>query len=401
MAKIAIISLYASTFFDGKGLRIGGAEKRAALISKWTAKLGFKTQLVLAKPKKQIQRLNSRQMDGVIPVYFNRYPSSGGVRNPKFKSTLQGKIKDKVRAILGLPIVSHQQQNEKRIVRFYSKLQADLFIGITTAPWVYEFLFSAKQLGAKTCLILAHDTDIVANKKNENPTYNPIDDLKIRTLLIADSIVCQNKFQEEKMAGLFPEKRVFKLNNPVDDTLLEMQRRQVLWIGKLNRIKNPLAALELARLNLDIPFLIVANPGDPLNPEDEQIKIEFLNQIPPNVTYLESVSPNTIPELMASSYAFLNTAFSEGFPNTILEAAVQETPSLCLFVNPNEALVPKGLGRTFNGDLNAMSNCLKSLVQYPDQRIRMGKEARKYALKNHRLEEIQTECQKILTELVC
>jgi glycosyltransferase involved in cell wall biosynthesis len=103
---------------------------------------------------------------------------------------------------------------------------------------------------------------------------------------------------------------------------------------------------------------------------------------------------------MASSYVFLNTAFSEGFPNTVLEAAVQETPSLCLYVNPNEALNPNGLGRTFNGDLIAMSTCLKELVNSPNQRKKMGESARKYVLKNHRLEIIKTDWGKILIEML-
>jgi glycosyltransferase involved in cell wall biosynthesis len=400
MAKIAFISLYASSFFNGKGLRFGGAEKRAAVLSTWSALLGFKTYLVLAKPQKKEERLNSRQMDGVVPIYFNRYPSSGGASNPKFKSTLRLRIEDKIRSILGLPFISQKDKNEKRIVNFYSKLNANLFVGITTAPWVYEFLFSGQKLGVKTCLILADNTDIVDIHSFESQCINPMDELRLNTILIADSVVCQNAFQEERMTTLFPQKKIFTLNNPVNDSMVVSLRKHVLWIGKFNAIKNPLAALDLARLNPEIPFLIVANPGDPLNPKDVEIQTGFFRDLPKNVKYLESVSPQNIPELMASSWVFINTSISEGFPNTILEAATQETPSLCLFVNPNEALVPKGLGRTFNGDLNAMSTCLKELVNSPNQRKKMGESARKYVLKNHRLEIIKTDWGKILIEML-
>ena len=100
--------------------------------------------------------------------------------------------------------------------------------------------------------------------------------------------------------------------------------------------RRPLLVLQLAQGLPDVQF-VLAGYG-PL-----QAEIEQLARAIPNVRLVGRVTPDEGLVLMKRASVFVNTSMIEGFPNTLLESLVCETPYLS-FYDPDEIICRYGLG---------------------------------------------------------
>ncbi len=148
----------------------------------------------------------------------------------------------------------------------------------------------------------------------------------------ADRIICQTEWQQHRLRALVTTLNLI-VPNPVDTNRYapvgndQVMRDHVLWIGRYDNFhKRPLLALKVAAACPEIPFLFVIHQGD------QQIRTDVLEAKTQNVTIVDYLPNNVMPEAFRSARLYMSTGSKEyeGFPNVFLEAAASGTPVLSL-----------------------------------------------------------------------
>jgi glycosyltransferase involved in cell wall biosynthesis len=127
------------------------------------------------------------------------------------------------------------------------------------------------------------------------------------------------------------------------------------------------------RLDLTKVAIIVAGDG----PMRSQIAVK-LNKLAPHVHFLGRVSPGNVPTLLTNCDLHVTTSEKETRGLTILEAFAAGIPAIA----PNAGGVVENINHSKNGllytpgDRSDFINKLKILVENPDLRQQMGRQAK-------------------------
>jgi glycosyltransferase involved in cell wall biosynthesis len=139
-----------------------------------------------------------------------------------------------------------------------------------------------------------------------------------------------------------------------------------------------------------MPFVLVVNPERRASGETLRLCA------PANVTFLETVPPETMPALFRGALAFLSTSAFEGFPNTFLEAGKFRVPIVSLEVDPEGFLEEGGAGLRVGDDVAAAAAALRRLRGDPEEARRMGEAGRKIVARRHDLGVVVARMDRIL-----
>jgi glycosyltransferase involved in cell wall biosynthesis len=209
-----------------------------------------------------------------------------------------------------------------------------------------------------------------ANKRDwllvaEPGRYNWKERLRFRLTLAGTSCyVAQTAEQAQVLGRVFPAERLRVIPNfhlPQDADLPDFgQRRGILWVGHLTRVKQPLRVARLAELLPEVPFLVIASTV----PHSEEAGSRAALQALPNVTLLESVPFALIQRHYNQARILLNTSLSEGFPNTFIHAMNGGTPLASVEVDPDGILSLGGCG-PLEGKLERLAEDLRRLHDDP------------------------------------
>ena len=140
------------------------------------------------------------------------------------------------------------------------------------------------------------------------------------------------------------------------------------WLGRMVEIKRPDRALEVARLNPEIIFLI-AGDGELL----QDLKVSA----PTNVIFSGWSTPE---EIWAASDIALLTSENEAQPISLVEAGYAGLPCVALGVGSVSEVIENGNTGYVAKDVNALSNYISELAVDLDKRTRFGENARKKML---------------------
>lgn len=137
------------------------------------------------------------------------------------------------------------------------------------------------------------------------------------------------------------------------------QREGILWVGKSSAVKNPMAALKIAR---DLPHLRFTFV---LNAADTQLREQCLQLKADNVQILDFCSRDEIRFLMSSVKLLINTSIYEGLPNSFLEAWAFGTPVLSLQAAGHLFIGSTPPGRCFDGSMAVMLKHIEQTSRNP------------------------------------
>jgi len=120
--------------------------------------------------------------------------------------------------------------------------------------------------------------------------------------------------------------------------------------------------------------LIIAGTGP------EQKKLQSLASekgVQQHIRFLGQVSPNKVPSLLATTDILVQASYSEGRPNTVLEAmAAGRTVVGSDIDGIHELIESEKTGLLFPpGDIQQLSSCLNRLLADPELREHLGREA--------------------------
>lgn len=206
----------------------------------------------------------------------------------------------------------------------------------------------------------------------------------------ADAVVAQSEFQARALSRNFRRRdaRVIRsgavvLPLPPDDA----PRDRVAWIATLHPYKGIERLFDLARRLPGLRFEVAGGPAR--NQDDYYRAMESTARGIPNLCWRGFVQHDRIDEILARSFAFVNTTTSlqgvpnlEGFPNVYLEAWRNAVPVLTLDNDPDGLIEAKGLGLHCPSP-EAMAADLARLAADPAGRERMGRAARRHFEEEH------------------
>jgi glycosyltransferase involved in cell wall biosynthesis len=140
------------------------------------------------------------------------------------------------------------------------------------------------------------------------------------------------------------------------------------WIARVTGVKNPLRALEIARLFPDAQFLI-AGGGDLL----DQVKA----QAPKNTKVLGWTDA---AKLFASSDIILSTSENEGMPIALIEAQLASKPVVATNVGGvSEVVIHNKTGFVTKKNTKDLADALEKLIASKALRTAQGKAAKAHA----------------------
>jgi len=147
----------------------------------------------------------------------------------------------------------------------------------------------------------------------------------------------------------------------------------VVWIGGFRAVKNPERFLELARRIPDRRFVMIGGklPGNPSL--GDRILRESADI--PNLSTTGFIPSRDVYGYLARASLLVNTSAWEGFPNAFLEAWARNTPVVS-FVDVDGLIAGEGAG-VICGTLDDMTGLVRRLLDDPDERRRLGQNARR------------------------
>lgn len=164
---------------------------------------------------------------------------------------------------------------------------------------------------------------------------------------------------------------------------IRKKKKNVVWVNNIKPRKNPEIFIKLANefRNSDWKFLMIGEIQG--RGYLEQLKTaEFKN---PQLKYLGPRTIKEVDEILAKAQIFVNTCEPEGFGNNFIQAWFAECPTITLKFDPDDIIKNNRIGfhsQTFE----QMVKNLSYLMNHEDERIKMGRRARKYALENHNID---------------
>ena len=149
------------------------------------------------------------------------------------------------------------------------------------------------------------------------------------------------------------------------------------WIARVTGVKNPLRALEIAKLFPDAQFLI-AGGGDML----EQVKAEA----PRNAKVLGWTDA---AKLFAASDIILSTSENEGMPIALIEAQLASKPVVATSVGGvSEVVINNKTGFVTRKNTQDLAKALEKLINSKALRTAQGKAARAHAARAFSVEKM-------------
>lgn len=202
----------------------------------------------------------------------------------------------------------------------------------------------------------------------------------------ADAILAQTAYQKRLLAERFGRGDAIVVANfhplPPESRAGSSEDRRVVWIGNLNRTKNPAAFVRLAARLADrhgVKFTMIgASNDDPW--AAEQLA---LIRAEPNVEYLGKLSQDEVNAVLERAAVLVNTSEHEGFSNTFIQAWLRRVPVASLYVDPDGLLSRGGLGSVAHGEERLAADVARLLDLSPTERTEVGARCRAYAVAHH------------------
>lgn len=279
-----------------------------------------------------------------------------------------------------------RRRQEAQVASFYQNLRADAYLVFALIDLSAEVVRHAHQQKARSIFFAAREGHF--DPIYQQPTPDQRDALGYRArhgayvLHHVDHLFAQTEDQARLARERF-QRESLVIRNPIalDRVTIppESERRDILWVGRDNPIKQPQTFVELARRLPDEPFVMVMTPAQ----QDASLDRDDL---PPNLQLHAYVSPHEIEHFYARARLFISTSQREGMPNTFLEAAKYNVPIVSLQVNPDGMLTQENMGICANGDFEHLVTVVKDLLHDPERRRIMGANAWNYLQREHQLE---------------
>ena len=305
-----------------------------------------------------------------------------------------------------------------RVVRIGTRIQASRFGYAMDAVPLYRALRSlrpqviyqrvacgytgicawyARRSGARLIWHVAHDTDVMLERLD--PGRNPVRGFLETTCIEyairhANHIITQTEHQARLLRHNYGREADGVIRNFQPNPTEEIDKSgppTVLWVANFKRWKQPelfvALANELRDLNA-VRFVMVGASASGSGTVDWNEALMAQIRQAKNLDYLGPLPQAEINQLFARAHIFVNTSKWEGFPNTFIQAWMREVAVVSLTVDPDHVLAQGKMGIAADTP-QALASAVRCLITDPARRADYGKRARRYAMREHSLENIK------------
>lgn len=170
------------------------------------------------------------------------------------------------------------------------------------------------------------------------------------------AFLCQNEYQREKLAALFPGKPIHIIHNAVvvaEDApapLPRAERKYVAWLGVFRDGKNLPLLFRIAQEFPAVKFCVAGMPDRVV----DQATLDAVNGLRhlPNVELVGHVRRADVQQFLSKATMLLCTSDVEGFSNVFLEALAAGTPVVTRRqVDPDSFVVRHNLGASAEDEM--------------------------------------------------
>lgn len=226
----------------------------------------------------------------------------------------------------------------------------------------------------------------------------------------ADVVVVQSRHQVQLAGRTFPEvTRVVEIPSFAATAPVSSARPEAfLWVGRLDRYKQPVRYLELAEALPDASFWMIArrfepergsgSPGANAEPTFEDEVRARANRTR-NVRVLEARPHAEAMELLDRAVAIVNTGRAEGMPNLFLEAWARGIPVLSYEFDPDARIERQGLGEFADGSSARFEAGARRLWDGRDDRQSLAQRLHSYVVSRHSVEAVTSRWATLVQEL--
>jgi glycosyltransferase involved in cell wall biosynthesis len=346
--KICFISLSSYPLLaDLDDGAIGGSEVQQVLIGKELKKKGYNISFITYKQENMKQ-----DIDGVkiIPSYVYK-------ENP--------------------PLL-------KKIIAIWNAMktaEADIYYHESGSPGVVTLL--SKIMRRKSIFHIATNATIdnQCQFSDENFLSNIAEKLD---LFFADLIISQNEYQYNSLLyNLGIENKIIPNGFQIPDSRIskKVSKKYILWVASISEVKQPEIFLDLVKEFPDVDFLMIGGPNNSFLYN----KIKEESNVYKNLSFLGRVPFTKINSYFKEASIFINTSRFEGFPNTFIQAWMNETPVVSLNVDPDEIICKQKLG-FHSTTFSKMCEDIQLLLDDNELRKTMGLNGLNYVRRNHEIQ---------------
>jgi glycosyltransferase involved in cell wall biosynthesis len=226
----------------------------------------------------------------------------------------------------------------------------------------------------------------------------------------ADAVVLQTRRQRELARQTFPRlSRVVELPSFATSAPLSTSPPEAfLWVGRLDRHKQPLRYVELAAALPDAQFRMVARQldpersgGSPGGGPGAALEREVHERAAglANLTMLEQRPHAEAMRLVDRSVAVVSTGRAEGMPNLFLEAWARGIPVLTYEFDPDGRIARERLGESAEGSAERFRDGARRLWETRGDRAELADRVRAHVQAAHGVEAVTARWLELIDEL--
>lgn len=288
-------------------------------------------------------------------------------------------------------------KNFVRLISTMKKINADIYI-FRSADFSVAItsLYIKLILKKRVLYMVAADAEVI--NKQRIKYYSWLTAFTMKAVYkYADKITVQTKQQSvdfEKSANRKPDAVIRNIYTNSFSEIDFNEKKTILWIGRLDRVKKPGVFLELAQRHENETFVMIA----PVVRDHTKYGKSMLKKAKEisNINLLSFVNPNEINKFYLNAKLYILSSDLEGFSNTMAEALLAKCPVLSFKVNPDNLLNNYDCGYCADGNMERFNILFEELLNDSVLRKKMGENGAKYIIENHASESIIAEFKALL-----
>lgn len=274
------------------------------------------------------------------------------------------------------------------LLRLLKEISPDVIYQRVGCAYTGVAAYYAKTHGKRCVWHVASDADVMPfdGRLSRNVVFRYADKLALEYgLRNADAIVTQTNQQARYLWNHYRRRADATIPNyhpPTTDRRDKNGPIKVVWVANVKDLKRPELFIRLARdfAHVDgVEFIMI---GKPMGRAEWCRDVVQQASEAKNLRYLGEQPQETVNRVLAGAHLFVNTSTYEGFPNTFIQAWLNEVPVLSLCVNP-DGVFDDGRVGVCAGSYESLQRNLAELIENHALREAMGRQARQHAQANH------------------
>lgn len=243
----------------------------------------------------------------------------------------------------------------------------------------------------------------VASDAHCDPDFKEMPTLRERTLYRyglrkATRRIAQTERQKRSLhEGFGVESEVIQMPAPGPDEAEyqapSREKRRVLWVGRVCRVKRPDRLLEIAEACPEVEFVVAG----PVYEDDFSRTAAKRAESIPNVRMLGMVPREKVTDLYRDASLLCCTSDYEGFPNTFVEAWSHGLPIVST-VDPDGLIASCDLG-CVGDDPESLAAGIRALLENPARYSETSKRARDRYLTHHAMEAVMPRFERVFLDV--